>query len=59
MEITANDITFVGQPVVTENSGLLVAFFAEFPDGSVVDGSELAAVVVDNSDEIGDAVSPR
>ena len=44
---------------MTENSGLLVAFFAEFPDGSVVDGSELAAVVVDNSDEIGDAVSPR
>ena len=42
---------------MTDDGLLLVAFFAEYPDGKVVDGNLLADVVEDNLDEISAAVS--
>lgn len=55
--LTADDITFVGQPLVTDDGLVLVAFFAEYPDGKVVDGNQLADVIEDNRNEISVAVS--
>lgn len=55
---TADDIKFVGEPVRTNDGTLQVAFFAQRPGGDgVVDGSKLAEVVNDNSDDISAAVS--
>ena len=41
---------------MTDGGAVLVAFFAEYPEGKVVDGSVLARAVDDNSDDISDAV---
>jgi hypothetical protein len=59
-EFTADDITYVGQPVATDGGGVVVAFFTEYPDGQrVVDGSDLAKVLDDNSDDISDAAGGK
>jgi hypothetical protein len=59
-EFTADDVTYVGQPVATDGGGVVVAFFAEYPDGQrVVDGSDLAKVLDDNSDDISDAAGGK
>ena len=44
-------------PITTDDGFLVVAFFAQFPDGPVVDGGQLAEAVNDNSDDISAAVS--
>ena len=41
---------------MTDSGAVLVAFFAQFPDGKVVDGRLLVKAVDDNSDDISDAV---
>ena len=55
-ELTAEDITYVGVPVRTEDGAVLVAFFAEAPSGGLVEGSVLARILEDNRNDISDAV---
>lgn len=56
-QLTADDIKYVGQPVVEDDGTLVVAFFAQRPGGNVVDGDTLVNVVNDDSDVISAAVS--
>ena len=48
---------YVGEPITTDGGTLVVGFFAQFPDGGVVDGGVLVGAVDENSDVISAAVS--
>ena len=57
-QLTADDITYVGEPLTTDMGTLVVAFFAQFPDSKmVVDVDVLVDAVNMSRDDISTAVS--
>jgi hypothetical protein len=55
-QLTADNVMYVGEPITTDGGTLVVGFFAQFPDGGVVDGGVLVGAVDENSDVISAAV---
>ena len=55
--LTADNVKFIGEPITADDGNLLLAFFAQYPSGNVVDGGKVTDTVEDNSDQLSTAVS--